>query len=346
MASPCHLFRSLKVAYAEKHIPSLDPPKDFKNKNTRKHVRFANQSQACYFLSHRPASNINGTHPSELMITSVEPIDICRSTWLEQPSLLRQEPYCQLDYLCVSNDSEWPSIAEEPLFHLDQDQSKQCSSLQVLVGEVAVFNLEFAKQVIIHYTVNNWRTKQIARARYKSSISALRIDKFLFYIQLFDQRLLDATLSFAIEYAVGGKSYWDSHNGQNYKFKITLTPLVCSDEIVKVQDEDDYDYGIQPARMDEISHKLITPSIIIPGKKLTHILPATISLTNMRNSWSSVPVEHPSILPSAKNPTISKSAPASWNYTKSLTLAAAMAIVKSNSQINGPEAFVSQLFFV
>ncbi|KAI9007253.1 putative phosphatase regulatory subunit-domain-containing protein [Gaertneriomyces semiglobifer] len=95
---------------------------------------------------------------------------------------------------------------------------------RILVAEVAVQNIAFAKAVIIRYTTDNWATYTEGSAEYQKSLSrsgggVLGADQFTWEADLNDIFGVDATegrLDMAVRYEVAGQTHWDNNNGQNY----------------------------------------------------------------------------------------------------------------------------------
>ncbi|KAJ3264117.1 hypothetical protein HK104_006515, partial [Borealophlyctis nickersoniae] len=100
---------------------------------------------------------------------------------------------------------------------------------KVLVGSVLVRNLAFEKTVSVRYTSDGWATHDDVEGRFASVVSGPTegfsgVDRFVFELDLNEDLDLgeatEATIQFAINYVVGGDSYWDNNGGQNYQFAI------------------------------------------------------------------------------------------------------------------------------
>ncbi|KAI1003706.1 hypothetical protein K3495_g4502 [Podosphaera aphanis] len=92
---------------------------------------------------------------------------------------------------------------------------------EMLVGTVAVANLDFKKFVVVRFTLDYWKTTSEVVAEYNQDVrNPIRdgYDRFNFNIKLSDQANLEAkTMFFCVKYCVKGMEYWDNNNSTNYQ---------------------------------------------------------------------------------------------------------------------------------
>ncbi|XP_035244085.1 protein phosphatase 1 regulatory subunit 3D isoform X1 [Anguilla anguilla] len=117
-----------------------------------------------------------------------------------------------------------------------------CSELGI-TGTAQVLNLAFEKEVMVHYSFTNWRSKGDSKASWVSSVVRNRMagepDSDIFRFRLPVPPFIlqpGALLEFAICFQVEGSEFWDNNNGQNYKltchsYKLTV-PRECEDSMV------------------------------------------------------------------------------------------------------------------
>lgn len=91
-----------------------------------------------------------------------------------------------------------------------------------LVGQVAVANLAYNKQVAARFTFDYWKTVSEVMAEYNDDIRRKHVydgyDRFSFSIKLDDQANLEKkTLFVCIRYTVNGQELWDNNNSMNYQ---------------------------------------------------------------------------------------------------------------------------------
>lgn len=312
---------------------------------TKRRVHFAPTPQTLYFLASRP-TNVTVEPLAELVLKPLNCAHLGQGRWLASVSQMREDPFCQLDYLRVgteadhySDDMLWPLEDEEDPTLIRSFASAggaSAASEFFLVGEVAAYNLDYKKEVIVHYTMDEWQTKAAVRARYTSSIAVLRIDKFKFTIPV--PPPCPSGLEIAIEYQVCSRSHWDSLNGLNYRFSLTLVPLLLSnldpllpsaeDERVDTFATENENAGVLLRPMRDLSTctALTMPIPIEKLKKQTNSLlsssPAHVAV------WSSTAgpfslSRMPKTLQVTQSPVKSRSQTSySWDCTKSFTLMA------------------------
>lgn len=201
-------------------------------------VRFAPQNQTLLFVATRPPSLTCLPIYHLQVVPKNCSARLGRADWLSSIQLMRSPPYARLDYLRVAKADLRPP---GDIFCLDDDDGAPATSEHSLTGEVAVFNLDYAKEVLVHYTFDGWRGKQVSTGRYLGSIGTLRIDKFKFTINLpppsarteFGRKAATTVipLQLAIEYRVLGQSHWDNCDCQNYQFDCHLSPIPLYEEL-------------------------------------------------------------------------------------------------------------------
>lgn len=311
----------------------------------KRRVHFAPAPQTLYFLASRPA-NVTVEPLAELVLSPLNCPHLGQGRWLASISQMREDPFCQLDYLRVgteadyhSDDMLWPLEDEDdpPLMQpFASAGGASVISEFFLVGEVAAYNLDYKKEVIIHYTTDGWGTKAAVRARYASSIAVLRIDKFKFTISV--PSPCPSNLEIAIEYQVCSRSHWDSLNGLNYRFGLALIPLLLNnpdpplssvdDEVVDklLTENENYDMSPRPAKGVFTSKALTMPIPIEKPKKQANSLISS-SPTHVA-VWSSAAGPF-SLSRISKSPQVTHSpvksrvqTSYSWDCTKSFTLMA------------------------
>ena len=81
-------------------------------------------------------------------------------------------------------------------------------------GFIIVNNLAYQKSVVVRHTFDNWNTILNTSAYYVSSSDEGRKDIFGFNLVFPINRM---ELSFALQFVVNGKEYWDNNHGNNYK---------------------------------------------------------------------------------------------------------------------------------
>ncbi|XP_041047639.1 protein phosphatase 1 regulatory subunit 3E [Carcharodon carcharias] len=95
-----------------------------------------------------------------------------------------------------------------------------------ILGVVRVWNVAYEKQVLVRYTLNQWKSFMDIAASHAAHWADSQTDTFSF--KLVAPVFLDTggTLQFAIRYLVAGQEYWDNNRGSDYqvrshKFKIS-----------------------------------------------------------------------------------------------------------------------------
>lgn len=204
-----------------------EPVAPFQATKAKKKVHFSQQT-TLYFLATRPPSNI--TRPlSALTIAPLNCNDhVNNGYWLSDIEGMRNNPFCKLDYLREKVFSKRPQSSDF-LFPLESDCTP--SPDHVLEGEVAVFNIDYTKEIRVHFSFDEtWQSKGVVRAEYSSSIATLRIDKFKFSLPVPENNETESTIQLVVEYRVAGTVYWDSFDGSNYRFALQRTSTDCFEE--------------------------------------------------------------------------------------------------------------------
>jgi len=85
-------------------------------------------------------------------------------------------------------------------------------------GTIAVQNLAYQKNVVVHYSLNGGTWKDL-EASYSDSVGGNQ-EEWTFSVTLgtapVGQDIDPLDVEFAIKYTVNGQTYWDNNNGQNY----------------------------------------------------------------------------------------------------------------------------------
>jgi len=117
-------------------------------------------------------------------------------------------------YLSALYEQPLPSELEA---HLKQNNiclSDTQLNGRTISGFIIVNNLAYHKSVVVRHTFDNWETVLNIPAYYVASSDEGRKDKFGFNLVFPTNRM---ELSFALQYIVSEKEYWDNNNGNNYK---------------------------------------------------------------------------------------------------------------------------------
>ena len=93
----------------------------------------------------------------------------------------------------------------------------------VFAGTVRVTNIDFAKEVTVRFTLDDWRSYRDIWADYFSSSMDGKTDKFWFRIAVPVDSPVDQEIKFAIRYCIGGREFWDNNLNRNYKIQFIET---------------------------------------------------------------------------------------------------------------------------
>lgn len=273
---------------------------DFRTSGTSRlrRVQFSEERRTIYFDSSKPVSiPKNETRHIEIIANNCAPI-LGTGSWLVDIVEMKRSPYSRLDFLKVKDLDTSNLEDSQDVFQLDEGTLNFAGSDNFyLDGEVAVYNLDYRKEVVIHFTVDEWKTVERVAASYASSIGTLKIDKFKFLIVLKHDQVADVfKLQVAIQYSVGGQTYWDNFNSQNYQFNcIKSIEPIC--EITQEEERS----SLPPLPPESSPQCIPIPSIKIPRLPLCSALARVASL-DCRHSK-----EHIFAIPQYA---------ASWDYTK------------------------------
>ena len=91
-----------------------------------------------------------------------------------------------------------------------------------LIGQVAVANISFSKNVTARFTLDYWKTTSEVSAEFSHDVRKQNADdgydRFNFSIRLVDQANLEnKTLLLCVRYNVSGQEFWDSNDNLNYQ---------------------------------------------------------------------------------------------------------------------------------
>lgn len=255
--------------------------KTTKHDASRRRVHFAQQQQTLYFLTTRPTSKTKNPIYKQDIVPKNCIKEVNTGSWLADIKKMRCEPFCHLDYLRSSSETGFSADSMTDMFHLDEemDNSQDAACDQLFEGEVAVFNLDFYKEVYIHYTFDDWKTTRRIVSKYSSSITTLKLDKFRFLLAVPEMKT-QPTLQLAIEYRVLGRVFWDNFHGQNYQFDCRCTVLDSLEE--------------QDLASKELSEETVAlpRSIPIPNKRQLNLaisnslVAFTAPLTATKSPWT------------------------------------------------------------
>ncbi|XP_044029497.1 protein phosphatase 1 regulatory subunit 3B [Siniperca chuatsi] len=89
---------------------------------------------------------------------------------------------------------------------------------KALAGTVKVKNVSFEKSVKLRVTFDTWKSHTDADCVYvKDTYPSSYSDTFSFDVSLPDELRPHERVEFAVCYEVGGREYWDSNQGDNYR---------------------------------------------------------------------------------------------------------------------------------
>lgn len=150
----------------------------------------------------------------------------------QEPIALREgDASCLSTVLKLKCHPNWPnnmSLESQPqrgVIRMESVEQVVTKTRRVtLMGQCRVANLAFQKHVAVRYTTNDWHSYQEAEAVYQEPIlsCASPWDRFVFHIDLDDNKLASASISFALRYIVNGREYWDNNDGLNYLINVVV----------------------------------------------------------------------------------------------------------------------------
>merc|ERR1711915_587361 len=91
-----------------------------------------------------------------------------------------------------------------------------------LTGLVRVMNLSFHKEVVVRWTVDNWRTSEETLCSYVNGSSTGSTDQFSFKVRV-GKLAAGSRIHICIKYTMEEETFWDNNNGDNYIFQVFLS---------------------------------------------------------------------------------------------------------------------------
>ncbi|WP_113671964.1 carbohydrate-binding protein [Vallitalea guaymasensis] len=88
-----------------------------------------------------------------------------------------------------------------------------------VVGKIAVKNLAYRKNVVVHYTYDNKTWNDVYASYLKTSTDGYEIWTFETPLQPSNDFYYEYNCQFAIKYEVNGQTYWDNNNTKDYLLK-------------------------------------------------------------------------------------------------------------------------------
>uniref|UniRef100_UPI00398EB08E protein phosphatase 1 regulatory subunit 3B n=1 Tax=Pristiophorus japonicus TaxID=55135 RepID=UPI00398EB08E len=127
---------------------------------------------------------------------------------IDKDSLLLDFAQPSSDYLDFKNRLETDSVCLESCMLQEN----------TIIGSVKVKNIAFKKSLKVRITLDTWKHFQDHDCRYiHDPYGGSERDTFAFEIRLPEYIVPHERIEFAICYESGGKTYWDSNKGQNYR---------------------------------------------------------------------------------------------------------------------------------
>jgi len=127
-----------------------------------------------------------------------------------------QEPACQLVphfVQPITNFSEYMAKLNEGRVSLESVDIKN----NILTGVVKVRNIAYHKNVVVHYTVDSWRSKHTLPCYYVNPITGAKAhsvhDAFSFQLEMAD---IWNNVEFCVSFVCQSQTYWDNNGGANY----------------------------------------------------------------------------------------------------------------------------------
>ncbi|VDD90086.1 unnamed protein product [Enterobius vermicularis] len=99
-----------------------------------------------------------------------------------------------------------------------------------ITGTIAVVNYEYAKEVYVRYTLDNWSSYIEVPAVYIYKKFADNIDMFSFSLFLPQMLPVGAKCEFCLRYRCGGRDYWDNNDTGNYVVEVRSLNFDQNDE--------------------------------------------------------------------------------------------------------------------
>ena len=86
-------------------------------------------------------------------------------------------------------------------------------------GSILCKNIDFTKNVKVHFSINNWKTSNDCIARWRRSNLDCSHDVFEFEQDLEDFNKEIKNVQFCIRYNTSSEEFWDNNDGNNYAFQ-------------------------------------------------------------------------------------------------------------------------------
>lgn len=114
---------------------------------------------------------------------------------------------------------------------------------KALAGTVKVRNVSFEKSVKLRVTFDTWKSHTDVDCVYvKDTYPSSYSDTFSFHVSLPDELKPHERVEFAVCYEVGGREYWDSNCGDNYR--IVWSSMKRGRQDACGRRTDSFDFGI------------------------------------------------------------------------------------------------------
>ena len=143
---------------------------------------------------------------------------------LEDLSVRRPETFYQFLHCDFKQPSSLPDFKERLKKHRVCLENIAFSGFAI-TGTVIVKNICFAKDVIVRYSMDNWKTHRDVWADYVNQLEGGLEDRFQFRIYLLHNIAAGSTLHFAVRFRAGQTEFWDNNERENYRV-LCHEPLV------------------------------------------------------------------------------------------------------------------------
>ncbi|KAI8097984.1 putative phosphatase regulatory subunit-domain-containing protein [Gilbertella persicaria] len=163
----------------------------------------------------------------------------------QMPKACRSDPPLNRQPMFHLSRPNWPEQLNNGFVQMQDIELKQHQQGINLLGHVQVANLAFQKHVVIHYTLDDWKTVKTTEGLYQTSTGTW--DRFQFQIEL--HHPAHKTLYLAVKYTVNDREFWDNNNCKNYRIDI-VSDTELQDEFGSSSDSDD-----EQNTFDDIQHE-------------------------------------------------------------------------------------------
>ncbi|KAJ1948399.1 hypothetical protein EC988_005190, partial [Linderina pennispora] len=128
---------------------------------------------------------------------------------------------------------------ESPVVLERMDLADNKASSAVISGTIKVHNLAYEKNILVRYSLDEWKTTQEVCAKYQRTLAEPSgprpgVDRFTFSLPLPASAMahLPAVVALCVRYDVGGAEYWDNNKGSNYMVKVShpALPAIADDD--------------------------------------------------------------------------------------------------------------------